>query len=280
MTESDENLYHDEQVVTLPEAEVTMTQTIRLCIQNKPELKTIDDGYLKPRQCERLIKLLIEGDPIKCLPLWSELRPEYLVEEGRLVFRNESIKNRGPIGFRNEIEVYGFPVSLVDEACEIHKYLNRIIRKKDNRKELFFFCLYHASHNLRMPIFPEEIAARLGLTSTGMSRALNSINPLHYGVAITNFYPSPQYYVPRILEDMELEPGIADIVSISINNMIKEDPTITNYYKPQRIAMAVVLNFIEENGIVLPNDFDHILLRGNQRELRDLRETMIQYDYL
>jgi hypothetical protein len=277
---SDNEEIEDDQLVTVHQGEVTMISIIRDCIKNKPKSKDIEEGYLKDRQADRLITLLTAGDANKCISLWRELRPEYDVEGDCLIFRNEFIRSRGPIGFRNEIEVYGFHESIVVEACEIHQLLNRIIKKKENRKELFFFCIYYACRNLRIPMYPEEIARRIGITCVGMTRALNSINPLHYGIGLDNFYPTPNFYLPKIIEDLQLEPNIIKIISVIIDNMMNEDTRITNYYKPQKIAMAAALVFMENNSIELPEDFDHILLKGNQREMRELKSILHQYDHV
>lgn len=269
----------DDQVIELPQGPVTMTDLIKMCMANKPKDVIIDTDYPDLKKCHRLLRLLTEGKNQLCLSLWSNLKPEYDIEEQIIYFKTKNIKKQGPIGFRAEIEVFGFPQTINNEAQKIHQSLDRIIKKGAHRIELFFYCLYYAHKSMRIAILPESIADRVGLPISSMPKSLNIANPIHYNMkAPTQLFTYTDYIKVLLEEDFALDARLCKVVRLPIKNLLKMQPLLINEYKPQRLALASVIYFHNSYGIKPPTPSPRCLSHYNNKDIIRLIKLLESHD--
>ena len=273
------NVEVDNQIVTPVPQPTTMTSIIKLCIANKPTQVEIDPDYPEMAKCERLLRLLKEEKAKSCLSLWSSLKPDYDVEGGVIYFRSNTVKKQGPIGFRKEIEVFGFIEAINNEAQVIHESLDRVIKKKDHRFELFFFCIYYACRSLGICMLPEYIAIKVGLPLNRMAKAINLIKVVDYNMSAPSRVFTYDEYISVLLDEFELDERLTDVIKIPVQNLLEVDPFIVNKYKPQRIAIAAITYFLNSYRIQPPERRPKCIeICSNYKDLQQLIKLLENHD--
>jgi hypothetical protein len=189
----------------------TMTQEIRDCISKQPSEFIIEDGHPDIRACENLLRLLKIGVVNACLPGWSRLKP--VVHDDTIEFFTANVREKKPVGFNREILVFGYPEEIVTMAITIHGHFSRIIRKKDNRRNLFFQVIYYAHQILKIVVYPESIAYRVGINPSKISQCFD-INPVHHCLSLPDPNYQPRDYIAQILDEHNLSTTLVDIVNI------------------------------------------------------------------
>lgn len=269
-----ENDSIDDNVIELPPTPITMSELIKLCITNKPKDVIIEPDYPELTRCHRLLTLLTEGKEKSCLSLWSALKPEYDIDENTIYFKTKNVKKQGPIGFRAEIDEFGFTEAINNEAQKIHESLDRVIKKKHHRIELFFYCLYQAHKSLNKVIMPEEVAERVKLPIGSISKANNIVKPIQFNMRSPTRRFTYSDYVGLLLDEFKLDSRLIEIVQLPIHNMLEVHPLMINEYKPQRIALAAIIYFHRSNGIIPPDPLPKCMDYNANKDIIKLLKIM------
>lgn len=173
-----------------------------------------------------------------------------------------SLPKNNEKSIRSELETLDLSLDVINMADSIFQKMHTRTRRGQKRKQLIFFCVRSAYDNLKIVKDPYELADICEIDHSEITEAFSMCSPVQTGYTPQIIVYSPVQYIPIIFTRVQnaLQAGVKfpedtldQIIEIA-NEIISVDKDGQNSLldeKPQMVAAAIVLYYIEINGIIL-----------------------------
>lgn len=157
---------------------------------------------------------------------------------------------------KGDLMAAGFSADIVSKANEIFCNMESGLRRGTRRRQLMFYCVHQAHKELGIPEDPTKLALQCGITTAEISKANSMCSP-----AKTNYRPVQVQQKPEDFISMHLTKlqelnilTFSDSTLEEITNICREvlqKNSVLRDEKPQTVAAAVVVFYLQMNGIMI-----------------------------
>jgi len=149
-----------------------------------------------------------------------------------------------------ELVTKNFPCEVKVKANGIFINLKTGTHRGRKRKQLIFFCVYHAYKELNLHCDPNLIAKEIGIRQGDMSRAFSTFSPVQTGYQLLNRQSTCIDFLPDYCELVGLSREMVPLVTQLADELICKDPLLKERF-PQTVAAGILRYFTMINGMVI-----------------------------
>lgn len=181
----------------------------------------------------------------------SEVNPEFTNHHVITKSKEKTLKS--------ELRSKGFPAEIINKADEIFVKMKFGLKRGVRRKQLIFYCAQAAYNELGISIDPSQLASTCGITYSEISKANSMCSPSKTGYKPPSEFKLPQDFIETYYKKI-MDLNILDFGEnaqeniINICNEVMNKSSELKEEKPQTVAAAVLVFYLELNGCSLKKD--------------------------
>jgi transcription initiation factor TFIIIB Brf1 subunit/transcription initiation factor TFIIB len=162
-----------------------------------------------------------------------------------------------------DLKQYNFPDDIKNKANMIFNTMTYRVRRKKNRQQLLFYCIYTAHLELGKDVNPISLGKEFGLTNGQVQKTDSMFSPLQTGYQPPSTVITPMKYLPSYCEKMGLSKECTnDVISLAKSIMDREPALYQD--SPQTVASGIFRYYLSINGIQCdPNIVSNITDRSS-----------------
>lgn len=182
---------------------------------------------------------------------------------------------------REELMALKLPDDIIDTSEKIYKKMQIGTRRANKRKQMIFHCVRTAYNYHKIPKDPKDLADICGINYSEITKASSICSPIQ-----TNFQTPIVFYTPtdfisdiftrlqKFLEsDIEFSDETCDYIIEISKAVIEEDPDLLDE-KPQMVAAAIVLYYLESHGIKIDRKRYAALFKSSDMTINKLKKQV------
>lgn len=160
---------------------------------------------------------------------------------------------------------YDLPDNICVKADQIFQQMTACVHRGNVRKQLFYYCSYHAYRELEQPVDIIDLANMFSLTASQAQHSHSLFSPIQTGYQPKNItLMCPTEMIPGLCKRLLIpDEYISDIIEFT-KNIMNKAPSLKQE-SPQSIAAGILKYYIISNGFELEkmNEFQKIVGRSN-----------------
>lgn len=164
---------------------------------------------------------------------------------------NHSMPTKREKNILNDLQDYNFPEDIKIKANSIFQKLKLEIKRKAQRKQVIFFCLYEAYYIMGSAVDPAYLRDKLNMNPGEETRAFKTCSQLETGYEAQCTYMTPVDLLPFYCEQLGLTEDSLDALK-EIGEDILSKASDLRETTPQIIAGGLIMYYNRTNGLDIP----------------------------
>lgn len=159
---------------------------------------------------------------------------------------------------RSDLEKLGLPQQILNTADFIYQNMAVGTKRGKRRKMLIFFCSFSAYNQENIPVDPVVLANKCGIERSDVAKALSMCSPVHTNFDTPLVRYSPENYIPVYFGKLNngmigFPDGALEEIYEMTREIIEHDSEL-NDEKPQTVAAAIIVYYLQTKGYVIDKD--------------------------
>ncbi len=181
----------------------------------------------------------------------SELNPEFTNHHVISKSKEKTLKS--------DLKSKGFPPEIINKADEIFVKMKFGLKRGVRRKQLVYYCAQAAYNELKIPMDPSQLASTCGISYSEIFKANSMCSPAKTGYKPPSEFKQPKDFIEsyyKKIQDMNII-SFGENSEENINDIcydVMEKSSELREEKPQTVAAAVLVFYLELNGCVLKKE--------------------------
>lgn len=196
-----------------------------------------------------------------------------------------SLTKNNDKNIREELEKLNLHLDIINMADSVFQKMQTGTRRGRKRKLLIYHCVRTAYDELGIPRDPKELADVCGIEYSEITKASSMCSPVQTNYSSPIIVYSPIQFIPNVFKRLEeaIESQVQfpegtleqildiarEVISDDDNDEAKQNPLLGE--KPQMVAAAIILYYIEMHGIMLDRKIYKPLFNTTYSTINKLR---------
>lgn len=148
-----------------------------------------------------------------------------------------------------------------EKANDIYTKLEISTKRGGRRKKVIFFCLFNAHRELNIPCDPRVLANAVGIESNDISKAFSMCSPIE-----TGYYPRNKRFT--YMDFIPIYYHLTGLSTLNLSDVEELGREISEKHSsiwdelPQTVAAAILMYYMEINGVTCTFDFSKTVNRS------------------